>query len=84
MFNLSTQEVVSSIEKTPLVNLDGIYFQEYHNFFGKNFSLPSTAGLQTAKLESQEDLPRVRLDYSNLLCKMLRIHFMDTRITKAL
>jgi len=84
MFNLSTQEVVSSIEKTPLVNLDGIYFQEYHNFFGKNFSLPATSGLQTSTLEFQEHLPRVRLDYSNTLCKILRIKFMDTRITKAL
>ena len=37
MFNLSTQEVVLSIENTPLVNLDGKYFQEYQNFFGNNF-----------------------------------------------
>ena len=40
MFNLSTQDVVLSIENAPLVNLDGIYFQEYQNFFGNNFSFP--------------------------------------------
>jgi hypothetical protein len=39
MFNLSTQDVVLSIENAPLVNLDGKYFWEYQNFFGKNFSI---------------------------------------------
>ena len=34
MFNLSTQDVVLSIGKAPLVNLDGIIFQEYQDFFG--------------------------------------------------
>ena len=35
MFNLSTQDVVLSIENAPLVNLNGKYYQEYRDFFGK-------------------------------------------------
>ena len=34
MFNLSTQEVVLSIENAPLVKLNGLVYQEYNNFFG--------------------------------------------------
>ena len=37
MLHLSTQDVVSSIEKTPLVNLNGIFYQEYLDFFDKRF-----------------------------------------------
>ena len=36
MFNLSTQEVVLSIKNSTLVNLEGLLYQEYTNFFGKN------------------------------------------------
>ena len=37
MFNLSTQEVVLSIKNASLVHLNGILYQEYENFFGKNY-----------------------------------------------
>ena len=37
MFNLSTQEVVLSIEKTPVIVKNKIVYQEYHNFFGNSF-----------------------------------------------
>ena len=33
MFNLSTQEVVLSIENSPLINLEGLVYQKYDNFF---------------------------------------------------
>ena len=36
MFNLSTQDVVLSIENAPLVNLNGMFYQEYQDFFGKD------------------------------------------------
>ena len=39
MFNLSTQEVVLSIEKAPLKVVRGIIYQEYPNFFGNNYEL---------------------------------------------
>ena len=33
MYNLSTQELVLSIEKSPLLEKHGIVYQEYTNFF---------------------------------------------------
>ena len=44
MFNLSTQEVVLSIEKSPLRIVHGTMYQEYQDFFGKEFSLPALDG----------------------------------------
>ena len=84
MFNFSTQDVVSSIEKTSLVNLDGIIFQEYQNFFGNSFHLPELKNKNFVKLELQEDLPRMRLDYNDEFMKKIKVFFMDTNITRAL
>ena len=39
MFNLSTQDVVLSIENAPLVNLDGLVYQEYNKFFGNSYKI---------------------------------------------
>ena len=36
MLHLSTQEVVLSIEKSPLLVKQGIVYQEYQDFFGNN------------------------------------------------
>jgi hypothetical protein len=38
MFNLSTQDVVSSIEKTPIINQGNFVYQHYRNFFGETDS----------------------------------------------
>jgi hypothetical protein len=84
MFNLSTQEVVSSIEKTPLVNFHGIIFQEYGDFFGKNVKLPNVGNKSFKKLDSQEKFRRVRLDYQDNFMKMLKIFFMNKSVTQAL
>ena len=84
MFNLSTQDVVLSIENAPLVNLDGKYFQEYKNFFGNNFILPDISKSKFVKLETQEDLPRQVLDPDDAIMRQLKIFFMHTKITKAL
>jgi hypothetical protein len=84
MFNLSTQDVVLSIEKSPLVNLDGIIFQEYQDFFGDGFNLRELKNSNFVKLEFQEDLPRMRLDYKDDLMKSIKVFFMNTNITHAL
>lgn len=84
MFNLSTKEVVLSIEKAPLTNLNGTYFQEYTDFFGNFFSLPNLKEYETTKLEYQEDLPRFRLNYNEVIMKKLKVFFMNSNITKAL
>ena len=51
MFNLSTQEVVLSIEKSPLKIVHGIIYQEYRDFFGKEFQLPELQNKNFVKLE---------------------------------
>jgi hypothetical protein len=84
MFNLSTQEVVSSIEKTPLVNLDGTYFQKYQDFFGKEFTLPALENKNFENLEGHEDWSRARLDYNDDLAKKIKIFLMNSTITHAL
>ena len=86
MFNLSTQEVVLSIENSPLTKLKGIVYQEYHNFFGNSIlkELKNLENLNLVKLEKQFDVPRRRVDYNNDLIKKLKIFFMNSKITNAL
>jgi len=85
MHNLNIDNVVMSIEKTKLTNLQGIIYQEYSNFFGKieEFQLPDDENFQL--LENQKHLPRKKLIISkNIFLKSLKVLFMNTRITKAL
>ena len=86
MLHLSTQDVVSSIEKSPLMVKQGIAYQEYQNFFGNNISkeIKDTEKMATVKLEKQHHKPRSRIDYSETLMKKLKIFFSNSKITKAL
>ena len=84
MSNLSTQDVVLSIEKSPLKIVHGIIYQEYRDFFGKGFKLPTLENKNFVKLEFQEDRPRARLDYNDELMKNIKIFFMKSSITNAL
>ena len=86
MFNLSTQEVVLSIENAPVVKLNGLVYQEYNNFFGKNIleELANLDNLKFVKLEKQFDMPRQRVDYAEQLMKKLKIFFLQSTITNAL
>ena len=54
MFNLSTQDAVMSIEKSPLERVGGKIYQEYQDFFGSGFSLPSLEGKKFVKLEDND------------------------------
>jgi len=84
MFNLSTQEVVLSIEKSPLKIVHGIIYQEYRDFFGKKFNLPKLENKNFVKLELQENYPRMRLDYNDELMRKIKVFFMNTNIARAL
>ena len=84
MFNLSTQEVVLSIENSPLKIVRGTIYQEYRDFFGKEFKLPTLENKNFIRLQFQEDRPRKRLDYDDELMKKLKVFFMNTNITRAL
>jgi len=85
MFNLSTQEVVLSIEKTPVIKEKQFVYQHYHNFFGNLQELELDIGnLNFDGLEHQENYPRKRLSYKEKLSKQLHIFFMNKSITSAL
>lgn len=84
MFNLNTQDAVLSIEKTPLTEIHGKIYQEYQEFFGNGFSLPSLEGKKFVKLHSQEREPRARLDYNDEMMKKITVFFMNSKITHAL
>ena len=65
MFNLSTQEVVLSIEKTPVIKEKQFVHQHYHNFFGNLQELELDIGnLNFDSLENQENYLRKRLSYN--------------------
>lgn len=85
MFNLSTQDVVSSIKKTPITKQGNFVYQHYHNFFGNNSYLQfNDNSIGFEKLRGQEDFPRRRLPQSAALSKKLRLFFMNSRITNSL
>jgi hypothetical protein len=85
MFNLSTQEVVSSIEKTPIIRKGDFVYQHYQNFFGKtDLSLSKTSDVSFEKLKGQEKLPRRYLSYKEKKAKQLAVFFMNSNITEAL
>ena len=86
MFNLSTQDVVQSIEIAPLVNLNGILYQEYSNFFGKSVldRLSNLTDVDYVDLELQSHLPRKRISYDSEIMKVLKIFFMSSAITTTL
>ena len=85
MFNLSTQEVVLSIEKTPVIKEKQFVYQHYYNFFGNLNKLSEDFGnLKFEKLENQEKYPRQKLSYNEKFSKQLQIFFMNSAITSAL
>ena len=85
MFNLSIQEVVLSIEKTPVIKEKHFVYQHYHNFFGNLQELElDIDNLNFDSLENQENYPRKRLSYNEKLSKQLHIFFMNRSITSAL
>ena len=84
MFNLSTQDVVLSIENTPLVNMNGLVYQEYDNFFGKDIEINFDKADSFVKLKNQTHLNRLKLSDTDLNLKKLKILFMNSKITNAL
>ena len=84
MLHLSTQDVVSSIEKTPLVNLNGIFYQEYLDFFDKSFEIDLSKVSKFVKLEKLEHTPRGVVSKKSEISKLLTVFFMHSKITKAL
>ena len=81
MHNDSLDFVVKSIQKTPLVNLNGLIYQEYQDFFDDIWLEKLKIDLEKLKLttlDKQEKLEksfRRRVDYSEKISKELNIFF---------
>ena len=85
MFNLSTQDVVQSIEKTPIIKKGEFVYQHYQNFFGNPISvLSDIRGVSFQRLQDQENLPRKRMSPNEKKSKQLTVFFMNSKITNAL
>jgi hypothetical protein len=87
MYNDSVDFVVKSIQKTPLVNLNGLIYQEYQDFFDDflvNKIVNEYKMTEFDKLESQEHKSRTKLSYQSKLSKELKILFSNVKIKNAL
>ena len=84
MYNLNIEDVVLSIENTPVKKLNGIIYQKYLNFFGNTFMLDVSQKTNFEKLEQQTNLNRFKLPNNDIDIKKIRVFFMHTKITKIL
>ena len=87
MFNDSIRFVAQSIEKSPLVNLDGILYQEYDNFFDEDtikmlsFTKDSVS---LNKFALQENKARFVVSHSEKIHRHMTILFRHNSIREAL
>lgn len=87
MLNSSIKFVVQSIENAPLVNLNGILYQQYHNFFDKatmdmlSFDKDSVS---LGKFALQEDRPRFAVKHNEKIHKHMTIIFRHRSIKETL
>jgi len=84
MFNLSTQDVVLSIENSIVQNDNGLVYQKYPNFFGNIQNLDLGKKENFEKLENQSDLNRKKLSRHDDDMKKITVFFMNSKITQAL
>jgi hypothetical protein len=82
--------VVKSIKKSPLVNLDGLFYQKYDSFFNQQLLDMLDLDERNLKCESlqQHDIDtrinRKRVSYTEKISKELNIFFHNKKITNAL
>jgi hypothetical protein len=87
MFNDSINFLVESIEKSPLVNLDGIFYQEYDNFFDEDtikmlsFTKDSVS---LNKFALQENRARLVVSHREKIHKHMTVMFRHKKIREAL
>ena len=84
MFNLSTQEVVLSIENSIVETDHGLFYQKYPNFFGNTFNWHFGKKENFEKLENQSELNRKKLSMQDDDMKKITVFFMNSNITRAL
>jgi len=87
MFNDSIRFVAQSIEKSPLLEKNGCYYQKFANFFPEDLLNDLVKVDETYKLEkveTQEHRNRLRLSYSENISKKINLIFRSTKITTIL
>jgi hypothetical protein len=90
MHNDSVDFVVKSIQKSPLVNLDGLLYQKYDTFFSQQLLDMLDLDERNLKCESLQKhdidtrINRKRVAYTEKISKELNIFFHNRRITNAL
>ena len=84
MSNLSTQDVVLSIEKSSLEIKKGIIYQKYPNFFGNTFDFDLGEKGNFEKLENQTHFNRVKLSKHDPDIKKLTVFVMNSKMTNAI
>ena len=84
MLHLSTQDVVSSIEKSTLLVKQGISYQHYQDFFGNDVlkDLESVENLKTTELERQIGFGRANIYHSEIIMKKMKIFTVGGTIDK--
>ena len=90
MHNDSVDFVVKSIQKSPLVNLDGVLYQKYDTFFNQQLLDMLDLDEQNLKYEILQHhdtgarINRKKVAYTERLSKELTIFFYNKKIIKAL
>lgn len=90
MYNSSVDFVVKSIQKSPLVNLNGLIYQKYENFFDQYLLDKLDLEQQNLKCEGLEQHDtairtfRSRVSYTETISKELNIFFSNKKIINAL
>ena len=88
MFNDSINFVAQSIEKSQLVERNGCYYQRFQDMLPESLLSElvklDTSSCSVVKLEKQEHMSRVRVDYSEAISKKLNIIFKSSKIKNIL
>ena len=90
MHNDSVDFVVKSIQKSPLVNLDGVLYQKYDTFFNQQLLDMLDLDERNLKYETLQHhdtgarINRKRVAYTERISKELTIFFHNKKIIKAL
>jgi len=90
MYNSNADFVVKSIQKSPLVNLNGLLYQKYDNFFDQQWLDKLELDEKKLKLEMLQEhdvntrIFRKRVSYTEKISKELNIFFRNKKIVNAL
>lgn len=87
MHNDSVDYVVKSIQKAPLVNLNGIIYQEYEDFFDEdilNLLSFEANEVELKKFALQHDRNRMAVSHDNKVMKHITIFFRNQKIKKTI